>query len=51
MDDMVHSLLKEKRLGFEEVSYLLLSGNLPDKKSLEEFKLTIASEMPLDKKT
>ncbi|MDE7169478.1 MAG: citrate synthase [Mucispirillum sp.] len=51
VDDMVHSLLKEKRLGFEEVSYLLLSGNLPDKKSLEEFKLTIASEMPLDKKT
>ncbi len=51
VNDMVHALLKEKRLGFEEVSYLLLSGKLPNKEQLDEFKCTIASEMPLEKKT
>lgn len=51
IDDLVHALLREKRLGFEEAAYLLLSGNLPDKQKLEEFKCTIAHEMPLEKKT
>ena len=51
VNDMVHALLKEKRLGFEEVSYLLLSGNLPNKTQLDEFKSMIAAEMPLEKKT
>ena len=51
INDMVHALLKEKRLGFEEVSYLLLSGNLPKKEQLDEFKSLIAAEMPLEKKT
>ena len=51
VNDIVHALLAEKRLGFEEVSYLLLSGNLPNKKQLEEFKCLIAQEMPLEKKT
>lgn len=51
VNDMVHALLKEKRLGFEEVSYLLLSGNLPNKTQLDEFKSMIAVEMPLEKKT
>ncbi len=51
INDIVHALLKEKRLGFEEAAYLLLSGNLPNKTQLEEFKCTLASEMPLEKKT
>ena len=51
INEMVHALLKEKRLGFEEVSYLLLSGNLPKKEQLDEFKSLIAAEMPLEKKT
>lgn len=50
INDMVHALLREKRLGFEEVSYLLLSGKLPNKTQLDEFKCMIASEMPLEKK-
>lgn len=51
IDDLVHALLREKRLGFEEAAYLLLSGTLPDKQKLDEFKCTIANEMPLEKKT
>lgn len=51
VNDIVYALLKEKRLGFEEVSYLLLSGKLPNKQQLEEFKSLIAQEMPLEKKT
>ena len=31
LDDLVAPLLREKRFGFEEIAYLLLSGNLPDK--------------------
>ena len=31
LDDLVSPLLKEKRFGFEEVAFLLLSGQLPDK--------------------
>ena len=35
--DLVNNCQKEKRFGFEEVAYLLLFGNLPDRKTLEEF--------------
>ena len=35
LDDLVSPLLKEKRFGFEEIAYLLLSGKLPDKEELE----------------
>ena len=31
VEDLAHALIKEKRFGFEEVAYLLLSGKLPDK--------------------
>ena len=37
LDDLVTPLLKEKRFGFEEVAYLLLSGELPDKEELAAF--------------
>lgn len=48
LDDIVHALLKEKRFGFEEVAYLLLSGELPDKEQLASFKELINDNMPLD---
>ena len=37
LDDIVRGFVKEKRFGFEEVTYLLLFGRLPDKAQLEEF--------------
>lgn len=51
VDDLVHSFLKEKRFGFEETAYLLLSGELPDKEVLDAFKELINDNMALDKKT
>jgi len=35
--DIVDGIKSEERFGFEEVAYLLLSGNLPDKTDLEIF--------------
>lgn len=35
---LVKGFVSEKRFGFEETVYLLLFGELPDKKQLEEFK-------------
>ena len=43
--------VKEKRFGFEEVAYLLLSGNLPDKEELASFRELINDNMPLEQKT
>ena len=37
VEDLVHSTIKEKRFGFEEVAFLLLSGRLPDKEELAWF--------------
>ncbi|GHT36585.1 citrate synthase [Bacteroidia bacterium] len=51
VEDLVHALIKEKRYGFEEVAYLLLSGDLPDKDNLENFKGLISERMPLEQKT
>lgn len=51
LDDIAHALLREKRFGFEEVAYLLLSGELPDSEQLDAFKELINDNMPLDKKT
>lgn len=51
LDDIAHGLLREKRFGFEEVAYLLLSGELPDNEQLAAFKELISDNMPLDKKT
>ncbi len=51
LDDLVSSLLKEKRFGFEEIAFLLLSGNLPDKEELAAFKELLNGSMPLDHKT
>lgn len=35
--DIVDGFIKEKRFGFEEVTYLLLFGNLPNKEQLDTF--------------
>ena len=51
IEDIVHALLNEKRFGFEEVAYLMLSGELPDKEQLDTFKAIINDNMALDKKT
>ena len=47
LEDLVHGFMKEKRFGFEEVAYLLLSCNLPDKEELQEFKELLYENMPL----
>ncbi len=51
LDDIAHAIIKEKRFGFEEVAYLLLSGSLPDKEELTSFKELINDNMPLEQKT
>jgi len=37
IENLVDGFLKDGRLGFEETSYLLLFGNLPNKEELENF--------------
>lgn len=51
VEDIVHGLIADKRFGFEEVAYLLLSGNLPDKEELGAFLELINENMPLEQKT
>ena len=36
--DLVHAIIREKRFGFEEVAFLLLSGRLPDAEELQAFR-------------
>ncbi len=45
--DLVENAAKEDRFGFEEVVYLLLSGNLPSKKQLEDFTKLICENRKL----
>ena len=51
ISDLVNAILEEKRFGFEEVAYLLLSGNLPDKEEVEECHNLLVKNMPLEKNT
>ena len=37
IEEIVHGFVSEKRFGFEETTYLLLFGKLPNAKELEEF--------------
>ena len=41
--DLTAGFVKDDRFGFEETTYLLLFGVLPDKKQLEEFKQLLAN--------
>ena len=49
--DLVHAIEKEKRFGYEEICFLLLSGRLPDQEELQSFKELIFDNMPLEQKT
>ena len=40
--EIVHGFIAENRFGFEEVTYLLLFGELPNKKRLENFNNVLA---------
>ena len=48
VEDLVHGIQKDDRLGFEETAFLLLSGSLPTKDELESFRQLIMETMPLE---
>lgn len=48
VEDLVRGIQGENRLGFEETSYLLLSGRLPNKEELDAYTRMIAETMPLN---
>ncbi|MDR2628369.1 MAG: citrate synthase [Dysgonamonadaceae bacterium] len=48
VENLVHGLQKEKRTGYEETCFLLLSGKLPDEEDLITFSEIINSSMPLE---
>jgi len=43
VNEMVDGFLAEKRAGFEEITYLLIFGELPDKEELEKFCSLLAT--------
>ena len=47
VEELVHGIQSENRLGFEETAFLLLSGYLPTKDELETFKKILNDAMPL----
>lgn len=49
VEDIVNHCLEDNRFGYEETSYLLLFGELPDKKQLDEYKAILGTkrELPL----
>ncbi|MDR0442994.1 MAG: citrate/2-methylcitrate synthase [Treponema sp.] len=49
VESIIDAAAKDKRLCFEETIYLLLFGQLPDKKHLEEFSTLIGSNRTLPK--
>ena len=51
LTDLVEPLLQEKRFGFEEIAYLILSGKLPDSEELTAFRSLLNENMPLDHRT
>lgn len=48
VEDLVHGLQQEKRVGFEETCFLILSGRLPDEEELITFSDIINKNMPLE---
>lgn len=50
VEDIVRGIQKENRLGFEEVAYLLLAGELPSNKELAEFSEILSETMDLNQK-
>lgn len=47
VEDIVKGCIEENRFGFEETSYLLLFGELPSRKQLDEFKSLLAMKRKL----
>lgn len=47
INDLVANAVKEDRFGFEEIVYLLLMGDLPNKEELAAFRTMIAENRPL----
>lgn len=47
VEELTRGFLSEKRFGFEETTYLLLFGKLPDKKQLEDFSSILAGQRSL----
>lgn len=45
--DLVHGFTKDNRFGFEEITYLLLFGKLPNEKELTSFKNILAGYQTL----
>ena len=50
LEDVVRGAQREDRLGFEEVVFLILSGNLPNKKELADFTSLLSKTMDLNSK-
>lgn len=48
VEDLVHGLQQESRVGFEETCFLLLSGRLPDEEELLTFSDILHQGMPLE---
>lgn len=50
LDDLVSPIIAERRFGFEEIAFLLLSGKLPDREELSAFRSLLRDNMPIDHK-
>ena len=50
LEDIVRGVQRENRLGFEEVVYLILSGNLPNRQELSDFSSLLSKTMDLNPK-
>jgi citrate synthase len=50
VEDLVHGIQSEERLGFEETAFLILSGYLPDREELNVFGNVLNAAMPLEHK-
>ncbi|MDD3107925.1 MAG: citrate/2-methylcitrate synthase [Alistipes sp.] len=51
VEDLVRGIIAEKRFGYEETAFLLLSGYLPDREELSAFTAMLHRSMPLAQKT
>lgn len=50
VEDLAKGIQKDKRVGYEETAFLLLSGYLPDKEELDTFCSILNNSMVLEKK-
>ena len=46
IEELVQGFLNDQRYGFEEITYLLLTGNLPTCEQLESFSRLLAAIVP-----